>query len=77
LEDSIFYRTSDLYYAAYLRVAGVKFVEATKDGGRVFFSFENGDSIRDLKKEYFNRSAKISALDYADEVRSMKALIHL
>jgi len=76
VEDAI-YRTSDLYYAAFLRVAGVKFIEATRDQGRVFFSFENGESIRDLKREYFNRSAKISALDYADEVRSMKAMIHL
>ena len=76
MEDST-YRTSDLYYAAFLRVAGVKFIETTRDQGRVFFSFENGESIRDLKKEYFNRSAKISALDYADEIRSMKAMIHL
>lgn len=76
MEDAT-YRTSDLYYAAFLRVAGVRFIEAIREQGRVFFSFENSESIRDLKREYFNRSAKISALDYADEIRSMKAMIHL
>lgn len=71
------YRTSDLYYAAFLRVAGVKFLEAVRVEGRVYFLFENSDGMRDLKREYFNRSAKVSALDYADEVRNMKALVHL
>lgn len=75
-DDEKIYRTTDMYYAAFLRVAGVKFLEANRENGRVFFSFENGDSIRDLKREYFNRSGKVSALDYADEVRNMKSLTH-
>jgi hypothetical protein len=70
------YKTSDLYYASFLRVAGVKFIEATREEGRTFFLFENGEAIRDLKREYFNRTAKVCALDYADEVRNMKAMIH-
>lgn len=76
MEDGL-YKTSDLYYAAFLRVAGVKFVEATRHEGRIFFVFENGEAIRDLKREYFNRTARVGALDYADEVRNMKAMIHL
>lgn len=71
------YGTSDFYYAAFLRVAGVKFLEPVREGKRVVFVFENSESIRDLKREYFTRSAKVSALDYADEIRSMKAIIHL
>lgn len=75
--DETNYKTSDLYYAAFLRVAGVKFIETTRDGPRTIFVFESAEGIRDLKREYFNRTAKVGALDYADQVRSMKAMIHL
>ena len=71
------YRTSDLYYAAYLKVAGVEFRGTTKEGNRVFFLFENVEGMSDLKKQYFNRFAKVSALTYADEVRSMKNLTYM
>lgn len=75
MEDSN-YRTSDLYYAAYLRVAGVKFLEIVREGTRAVFVFENSEAIHDLKREYFNRTSKVVALNYADEIRSMKALLH-
>ena len=69
------YRTSDLYYAAYLKVAAVPFVEATREaGGRVVFVFEDIDGIRDLKNQYYGRTAKIVAMTYADEVKAMKSL---
>lgn len=72
------YRTSDLYYAAYLRVAGVELIETVRDkGGRVFFVFDHNPNIRDLKNDYFNRKAKVPALTYADEIRNMKALTHM
>lgn len=72
------YRTSDLYYAAFLRVAGVTFIEASRDPeGRTHFMFENSNSIRELKTQYFNRSAKVSAFEYATEIRAMKSLVHL
>jgi len=74
------YRTADLYYAAYLRVAGCSMIEATvvKEGGqkRVFFYFEPSEGLKDLKRDYFNRKGKVAALQYADEVRSMKNLTH-
>lgn len=76
MEDSTNYSTSDLYYAAFLRVAGVKFIGTTPKDGRVLFTFENSEGIHELKREYFSRSAKIGALDYADEVRSMKAMVY-
>lgn len=72
------YRTSDLYYAAYLRVAGVSFVGTAHEGNRVFFLFEEDGpvSIRELKQQYYNRTSKVAALTYADEVRVVKALTH-
>ena len=76
MEQTDGYRTSDIYYAAYLKVAGVPFVEAVRIDGRVYFIFETVDGIRSLKNEYFQRIAKVPALTYADEVRTMKQLTH-
>ena len=70
------YRTSDLYYAAYLRVARVPWVRTEREGRRVFFVFEKVPGIDDLKKDYFNRTGKVEALTYADEVKAMKSLTH-
>lgn len=70
------YRTSDLYYAAYLKVAGVLLQETVREGGRVYFVFDNMGTISDLKQQYFNRTSKVPALSYADEIKAMKALTH-
>lgn len=71
------YRTSDIYYAAYLKVAGVPHVDTTREGTRVFFVFEQTEGLRDLKNQFFNRTAKVPALAYADEIRNLKALTHM
>lgn len=72
------YRTSDLYYAAYLKVAGIKLTGTSKDKGRVYFLFEEAEdtSLRELRDQYYNRSSKVAALTYADEIKVMKALTH-
>jgi hypothetical protein len=72
------YRTSDLYYAAYLKVAGVNFAGTSREKGRVFFLFEEDGpvSIRELKQQYYNRTSKVAALTYSDEIKVMKALTH-
>jgi hypothetical protein len=71
------YKTSDLYFSAYLKAAGVRFVGTEKEGNKVFFIFEKTDMIRDLKREYFNRTARIPALSFVDEIRSMKSLTYM
>lgn len=78
MHDSNVYRTSDLYYAAYLKVAQVPFIEAKRDKGRVYFYFEDEQSSlrNDLKQDYYNRSGKVAAMTYADEIKAMKALVH-
>ena len=70
------YQTSDLYYAAYLKVAHVPFVEAVREPtGRVVFVFECVEGLRELKNKFFSRTALVSAMDYADEVKALKALM--
>lgn len=70
------YRTSDLYFAAYLRVAGVPFLRTERQERRVFFIFEESEGMSDLKMQYFNRTAKVIALNYVDEIRNFKTLLH-
>ena len=71
------YRTADLYYAAFLKAAGVPFLETEREGERVTFVFEKVEGIRDLKNGFFTRTAKLAAMSYADEIKALKALTHL
>lgn len=70
------YRTSDMYYAAYLKVAGVPFQGTTKEERRTFFLFEDSENLKDLKVAYFNSTSKVAALSYADAIKAMKSLTH-
>jgi hypothetical protein len=77
------YRTSDLYFAAYLDVAGVPFLgdsfEAGKDGKkRTFLLFEDQGSrvMRDLKNDYFTGRAKVSAQSLVQAIKKMKQLVY-
>lgn len=70
------YKTSDLYYAAFLKVAGVKLVGTEMEGRRMFFLFEPSDAMRELKASYFNRVAKVDALSYVDEIKALKSMTH-
>jgi hypothetical protein len=72
------YRTSDLYYAAYLKVAGVKLTGTTREEGRVYFLFGEADpaAMRELRDQYYNRTSKVAALTFVDEIRVMKNLTH-
>lgn len=72
-----YYRTADLYYAAYLKAAGVPFMDTEREGDRTQFVFEKVENIRDLKAGFFNRSAKLSAMSYADDIKALKAMTHM
>jgi hypothetical protein len=71
------YTTSDLYYAAFLKTAGVVLKGTEREDRRVIFVFEASDTLKDLKAQFFNRTAKVSALSYADEIKAMKSLTHM
>ena len=77
-DENTGYRTSDLYYAAYLKVAGVKLTGTHREKGRVYFLFGEADpaAMRDLRDQYYNRTSKVAALTFVDEIRVMKNLTH-
>jgi hypothetical protein len=77
------YRTSDLYFAAFLKVAAVPFHDTTKvqeDGrSKVVFEFHPHEMgmMRTLKQEYFAGKAKVSAIEYTQAIKMMKQLTHM
>lgn len=75
--DTEGYATSDLYFASFLKASDCLMTGTRKEKGRIFFVFEKTEFIEQLKMDYFNRVAKVSALAYADAIRSLKSLCHM
>ena len=73
------FRTSDLYFAAYLQVAGVAMVRTDRNGnGKVSFIFDTSISnIDELKNAWFSQSGKVAALPYANAVKTLKSVCHM
>jgi len=78
IDDESGYKTCDLYLAAFFLSAGSKMLKSFRDGksDRVYFVFEKNPIMVDLKLNYFSRNAKIDALTFADNVKSLKSLCH-
>lgn len=78
LEDEQFQTTCDLYLAAMFLTAGCHMQKSTRDPKtkRVYFMFEKNPIMLDLKLKYFSREAKIDALTFADNIKSLKSLCH-
>lgn len=72
------YKTSDLYFAAYLKVAGVTLVDTEWEGRRLLFVFEDKgpEVMRNLKKEYYSDYAKVNAMSFVQAIKLMKNLTH-
>lgn len=73
------FRTSDLYFAAYLQVAGVQMLRTERNGnGKVAFIFDTTiANIDELKAAWFNQTGKVPALPYANAVKSLKSVCHM
>ena len=74
------FRSSDLYFAAYLQTAGVelKRTDRQPDSGKVFFVFDGEVSnIEELKAAWFNNSGKVAANLYAYNLKTLKSLCHM
>ena len=73
------FRTSDLYFAAYLQVAGAPMARTDRNGsGKVHFIFDTSVvNIVELKNAWFNMSGKVPALPYANAIKSLKSICHM
>lgn len=68
------YKTADLYYAAYLSVAGVEIdsMDKHEKERRVYFTFVDEGQLDDLRKGYYRSGAKIPALRFTQEIKNLK-----
>lgn len=67
-------KTCDLYLAAFFTTAGCQIKETTRDARKVYFFFEDNEILEKLKVSYFTRNAKVDALSFADNIKSLKSL---
>jgi hypothetical protein len=79
METATAYRTSDMYFAAFLKVAGCNLVDSVREDSKVVFLFEDQGStvMRDLKRDYFSGAAKVSAQEMVQAIKTMKSLTHM
>ena len=73
-------KTSDLYYAAFLKTAGYTLapLEKSSDGKRNYFVFEDPSGLAaNTQTDYVNGLAKVSAKDLIDNIRALKTLINM
>ena len=77
-EEEAGYQTCDLYLAAFFISIGCKMIKSFRDQSskRVYFIFEKGSMISELKMKFFSREAKVDALTFADNIKSLKSLCH-
>ena len=74
------FKTSDLYFAAYLQVAGVEMTGTARnpDNRKVSFIFDTSIvNLQELKTAWFNQQGKIPALPYANAIKSLKSVVHM
>lgn len=75
------FRTADLYFAAFLKVACVVFLDHVRDEdeNRVYFIFEDPQdgTLRNLRNSYFARKAPVDALTHSQEIQALKSLTHM
>jgi hypothetical protein len=72
------YSTCDLYLASFFISCGCRMTSHERDSKsrRVYFIFEKNPLIQELKVNYFSRQAKVEALNFADNIKSLKSLCH-
>lgn len=75
------FSTSDLYFAAYLLVAGIQMLRTDKDKNqskKFVFVFDNSlASVENLRNAWFTQSGKVSALAYANQIKTLKSAVHM
>ena len=79
-KNALEFKTSDLYFAAYLQTAGVELKRTDRniESGKVFFVFDSSVSnVDELKAAWFNNTGKVAANPYAHNLKTLKSLCHM
>ena len=72
------FKTSDLYYAAFLKTAGFDLADILKEKNRKVFVFKaDKNMLMKVQKEFVNGEAKVIAKDLIDNLRNLKILTNM
>lgn len=72
------FKTTDLYFAAFLQVAGVLMLRYERNGKQLTFVFDSKVSdVKQLQMDYFSHKAKVPALTFTNTLKGLKNLCHM
>jgi len=73
------FKTSDLYFAAYLKTAGASMKRTERsEGGKVMFVFDTSIvNIEELTQGWVNDTGKVSANSFSFNIKSLKSVCHM
>lgn len=79
MADASEFKTSDLYFAAYLQVAGVPMLRSDRaPTGKVTFVFDQeASNMAELKNAWFNNTGRVQALPYSNAIKALKSICHM
>lgn len=69
-------RTSDLYLSAFLVTSGMRIEDCLLEDNKVVFVIEAHQDTGLLKRVYYNKTGKIPAREYAENIRLLKNRVH-
>jgi hypothetical protein len=69
------YRTSDIYVAALLRTAGLRFLGVSKNGSRGVFEFQDSPERGNLILDFYNGQVVQNVRQYIDHWMHLKKLV--
>ena len=75
-DEDKFFSTKDFYLACFLKVKNVRLVKTTKEDNIATFHFEKVEDIAKLITDFYNNVESVSAIDFINSIRDLKALIH-
>lgn len=72
------FRTTDLYFAAYLQVVGLTMGRPDRNNGKLTFVFDTSvANMEELRHAWISNTARVAPLLFSNAVKSLKSLCHM
>ena len=69
-------QTRDFYFAAYLVATGIKLLSHNRYNGSTVFNFTNDNYTQEAVNTYYNMSAVVEPITYANTIKALKSIVH-
>lgn len=66
---------SDIAVATYLSVVGHKLTFLKPSGKKIIFCFENSENLESDILNFYNRTAKVDPMTFAESLRNFKGMV--